>query len=192
MGWWGRGVAARVAAIDRYAFPSSVRQRFSQGRPDLSAEDIRAVEDAVRQRFRLAARWPRARLAMPSVLAAEYWREFARQSGDYAAFCAAALGRRPRPDPASERSGLPETLVLARRDEGGGADVLPLLFRVDRAIGVPDGRHYLADCGGRGQCFQQAGMICVAHVDGTGRPVRRGWRIGEAPPPGDLGGGVSS
>ena len=194
MGRSGRGVTARVAAIDRYAFPSAVRQRFSQAHLDLSAEDIRLVEDALRQWFRLAVRRPGARLAMPSAVARDYRHEFVRHTRDYADFCAAALGRLPHqvPEPADERSGLPETLRLAQQDEGVGADVLPLLFRVDSDIGVPDGRHYLADCGGRGQCFQQAGMICLKHLDGAGRPVRRGWRIGEAPPPGALGDGSIS
>lgn len=190
MRWPGRSVTARVAAINGYVFPSAVRQRFSQAHPDLSAEDIRVVEDAVRQWFRLATRRPRARLAMPSVLVDDYLHEFARHSRDYADFCAAALGR-PLPANATERTRLRETLLLARQDEG--ADVLlPLLFRVDSDLAVAKGPHYLADCGGRGQCFGQAGMICVEHVDSVGRPVRRGWRFGEAPPPGDLGEGSIS
>jgi hypothetical protein len=194
VGWSGlagRGVTARVATINGYAFPSGVRHRFSQIHPDLSAEDMWLVEDAVRQWFRLAARRPRARLAMPSLVADHYWQEFARHTRDYASFCQTALGRPWPAHAATQQSWLRETFRLARQDEGTGATVLPLLFRVDSDLAVPDGRHYLPDCGGRGECFHLDGMICLEHVDGVGRPVRRGWRIGEAPPPYDLGeGGV--
>ena len=91
--WSGRGVAARVAVIDGYGFPGSVRQRLGLAYPDLSAEDVRMVEDAARQWFRLAARRPSAPLSMPSTVVGAYWREFALRTYEYADFCAAALGR---------------------------------------------------------------------------------------------------
>ena len=196
--WSGRGVAARVAVIDGYGFPGSVRQRLGLAYPDLSAEDVRMVEDAARQWFRLAARRPSVPLSMPSTVVGAYWREFALRTYEYADFCAAALGRLLPYVPesavsvANQPSGLWQTLLVAREEEVDSPYGLPLLFRVDRDLGVPGGRHYLADCGGRGECFDQAGMICLRHVDGVGRAVRRGWRIGNAPPPGDLGEGSIS
>jgi hypothetical protein len=88
--------------------------------------------------------------------------------------------------PATHPAELLTTLRLAREDggQGGGqprgqgtAD-LPLLFRVDGALRVADGNRYLADCGGRGECFRAVGLTCLQHLSGPGRrPTRRGVRV---------------
>ena len=80
---------------------------------------------------------------------------------------------RPSPRPAPDLH--LATLDLARRDEGCDPDQLPLLFRVDREIGIAGGRTYLADCGGRGQCFPVSGAVCLQHLGGAGKPLRSGW-----------------
>jgi hypothetical protein len=56
------GVAGRVATIDAYRFPSSVRRRFAYTHESLSEREVRTAEAAARQWFRLAARHPHARL----------------------------------------------------------------------------------------------------------------------------------
>jgi hypothetical protein len=43
---------------------------------------------------------------------------------------------------------------------------------VDRDLAVAGGRHYLADCGGRGECYQMRGTVCLQHLRAVGRPVR--------------------
>jgi hypothetical protein len=55
------------------------------------------------------------------------------------------------------------TLRLARQDEACGPDVLPLLFCIDQKVGLRAGRRYLADCGGRGQCYDSSrpGLGCL-------------------------------
>jgi hypothetical protein len=154
----------RVAAVAAFAFPSSVRQRVALARPDLTPEQTAAVEAAMRQWFRLAARRPKAKLAMPSVVVAELHRELAL-TREYAEFCRDAFGRPPVVEPGA----LAETLRLARRDEE--AD-LPLLFRIDRELTIDGGKRYLADCGGRGQCFPLPGAVCLFHLRGEGKGVR--------------------
>jgi hypothetical protein len=182
-------VARRVAAVDAYQFPGGARQRFVQQHPDLANESLRTVEAGARQWFRLAARHPRARLAQPSVAVDGLWRDFVLYTQQYAEFCDAALGRllpyapesglAPAGVTDSKSSGLRATLRMAQEDEGCAADALPVLFRVDKEIALAGGRRYLADCGGRGLCYELKGTVCLEHLGGPGRrpPGSGNWKI---------------
>jgi hypothetical protein len=176
--------AHRIAAVDNLPFPASTRHRLENRHPHLSGDDIRMVEAATRQWFRLVARHPKATLSMPSVVAGDLWRELALHARDYAAFCDAAF-RRPLPyrsEPAmavdtANTTRVPlvlATLDYARQDERCGATDLPLLFRVDESLRIQDGNRYLADCGGRGECFRAPGLICMQHLEGLGKRLRPG------------------
>lgn len=188
---WDRRIVRRIAVVDAFAFPSSVRLRFSDQHRELSADDVRTVEAATRQWFRLAARRPKTKLSMPSVVVDDMWHDLVLHTRDYAAFCQAAFGRflhhvpesaMSSPAAATNRSaGLLATLQLAREDEGCDPQQLPLLFRVDKELGVDGGRRYLADCGGRGQCYEVRGTLCLHHVTGMDKPLRGG-RGGSQPP----------
>src|SRR4051794_8423998 len=87
------GRVGRVAVIDGYQFPSSVRYRFAQHHDALTGDQIGTVEAAARQWFRLAAGHPRAKLWMPSVVVDDLWHELVLHTREYAAFCDAAFGR---------------------------------------------------------------------------------------------------
>lgn len=189
----------RLAAVDAYRFPGGVRQRFVQRHGELTDDGIRSVEAAARQWFRLGVRHPRARLAMPSVVVDEFIREFALHTRDYAEFCEAALGRirSPAPGSAVAADGVSEsgsgdlrvTFRFARQDEPGVPVPLPALFRVDQELAVAGGRNYLADCGGRGTCYELKGTICLQHLGGPGRAPGGGrWDLRRSGP----GGGMSS
>jgi hypothetical protein len=186
--------AQRLAAIDDYRFPAGVRHRFTLGHGDLDTGAVALVQSASRQWFRLAARHRAAHLSMPSVVVDELWREMVRDTRDYAEFCDAAFGRpllRP-PEPGPDRPArLATTFRLARADENGPPEALPLLFRVDRELGVPGGGRYLADCGGgRGVCHELPGATCLRHIAGV-KPARRwpGSRENTSRPPGADAGG---
>jgi hypothetical protein len=88
---------------------------------------------------------------------------------------------------------LPGDSDLAQQDDGCGPHELPLLFRVDGQLAVPGGRRYLVDCGGRGECFELRGTVCLQHLTGVGKPVRGdSWGRGRSPDndmPGAAGGG---
>lgn len=191
---WNRRTAQRLAAIDAYRFPAIVRQRFASEHDTLTRSDLDQVETATRQWFRLAARHPRARLATPSSAAQALWRELSLQSTDYAIFTAQVLGRPFTPADGTPAGELSETFELARLDEGCGPTTLPLLFRVDQQLAFPGGRRYLADCGGRGTCYDLPGALCLQHLGGTGRLIRRRGRSDPPPPDhftvgGDFGAG---
>lgn len=182
--------AHRIAAVDDLRFPASGRQRLVNQHDHLGGEDIALVEAATRQWFRLAARDPGAALVVPSRVVDELWQDLASHERDYGPFCDAAFGRplrhQPRytmaDAPGSKRTAwLLTTLGHARRDEECGPTELPLLFRVDEDLRIRDGNRYLADCGGRGQCFHVPGMICLQHVGGPGKRLTTGGIRGDLP-----------
>ncbi|GAA4464477.1 hypothetical protein [Phytohabitans houttuyneae] len=185
-----RRSAKRVAAVGDLQFPASGRQHLTNRYHHLSGDNIHLVEVATRQWFRLLARNPRESLIMPSLVVDDLWQAVAMRAREYAAFCDAAFGRplihRPRftmtadADSRERAALLVATLGHARKDEGG-APALPLLFRVDEELRIPDGNRYLADCGGRGECFHVPGTICLQHVRGPGKRVQGGGIRGDLP-----------
>lgn len=126
---------------------------------------------------------------MPSVVADRLWREFALHERDYAAFCDSAFGRHLSYPPsatisagtANRSPSLLATLGYARQDEGCGPTGLPLLFRADEELRVDGGNRYLADCGGRGECFQVPGLVCLQHLAGPGKRLTTGGIRGDLP-----------
>lgn len=182
---WDRGIARRLAAVGAFPFPSGARERFRFEHETMNADGLRMVEDATRQWFRLAARHPRAALAMPSVVVDAMWREVARHTREYDAFCADAFGRPLHHVPASSvraesvGPGLSAAYRLAREDESTEAPRLPLLFRVDRELAVAGGHRYIADCGGRASCHEVPGARCLRHITGPEKTKRNGWQIKE-------------
>ena len=137
------------------------------------------MEDATRQWFRLAARHPRAKLAMPSVAADAMWHEVTLHTREYDAFCAGAFGRPLHHIPASAVKpesigpGLSAAYRLACEDEPSEAPRLPLLFRVDRELAITGGHRYIADCGGRSECHEVPGARCLRHIAGPEKSRRR-------------------
>jgi hypothetical protein len=187
-----RAANRRLAFIDAYQFPTSVRLRFAGRHETLSPEAVRTVEAATRQWFRLAARHPRARLAMPSHIVDDMWHELVLHTRDYEQFCRSAFVSFLHHTPesamdaqgaaANRSAGLAMTYRLARQDDGGEPGGLPLLFRVDQDLEIGGGRRYLADCGGRGQCHDMPGVLCLQHIGGPGRRRRTHQRQGVAGP----------
>ncbi|MEU8231087.1 hypothetical protein AB0C12_15945 [Actinoplanes sp. NPDC048967] len=171
-----RASGRRVSAVDAYAFPRGVRQRFALQHGELSGAALRSVEAAARQWFRIAARHPKARLAMPSVIVDEFCREFQLHAREYADFRATALGGSAVAAGNGPRE-LAATFRFAREDESGEAGMLPALFRVDREVAAAGGRFYLADCGGRGLCYELEGSVCLQHLGGIGRARSGRWDV---------------
>lgn len=177
--------------IDHLQFPARARHRLMNQHANLSGDDFVLVETAARQWFRLIARNPRANLSMPSVVVDDLWQELALDVREYAAFCDAAFGRplvrSPRQTtPAGNTTAKPAasllaTLGYARRDENCGPTDLPLLFRIDQDLRIEGGYRYLADCGGRGECFGVRGMICLQHVGGPGKRLKAAGIRGDLP-----------
>jgi hypothetical protein len=183
---WDRGIARRLAAVEAFGFPSGARQRFGFAHPGVRTDGIRTVEAATRQWFRLAARNPGAKLAMPSLAVDAMWHEVTLHTREYDAFCAAAFGRPLHHIPASAvrpesiAAGLSATYRLAGEDEPSAGPRLPLLFRVDRELAITGGHRYIADCGGRAECYPVPGARCLRHIAGPQKSRNR-WRVKDGP-----------
>ena len=165
-------VFGRRAPVDDYQFPSSLRQHFAFQHPELPADALPVIEAGGRQWFRLRTRHRRARLTMPSVIVADFVGEAALHDREQAD---------AEPVAVADRARLGETFRLARQDEKG--DALPVLFRVDRELDISGGWNYLADCGGRGVCYELKDTICLQHLGGPGkRPGGGTWNYRSAGP----------
>ncbi|PWR06184.1 hypothetical protein DKT68_23245, partial [Micromonospora acroterricola] len=181
--------AHRLRAVADLQFPASGRQRLVNQYPHLSGDDIRLVEAATRQWFRLVVRHSSPKLSMPSVVVDDLWQELTLHARDYADFCDAAFGRILHHQPRSAMSAgtvnrnplLLATLSCGRKDEDCGPTGLPLLFRVDQELRVRDGNRYLADCGGRGECFPGSGLVCLQHLGGWGKRLKPAGIRGDLP-----------
>ena len=186
-----RGLDVRLAAVDQYRFPLAVRQRLAFQYGGLSTASLDLIEAGARQWFRLHARSPKAKLSLPAAAVDVLWREAVQHTQAYQEFCGSAFGKLY---PYAEKNDLHlhETLKLAQEDEGLEPHRLPVLFQVDVRAGLPGARRYLADCGGRGLCYEDAAAVtCVQHLRGQGRRNRKDWTLPQYPQndlPQDVGG----
>jgi len=166
--------------VDDYVFPETVEERFGTEHPEIHREDVALVEAAARQWFRLFARAPRDRLALPSRAVSDLWLSFVHAEDAYRLFCQDAFGtflpHRPPPsgpgEGVAEGAGLQRTLRAAHQDEPDAPSGLPWLFRVDAKIQILNARRYIATCGGALECHVVPGAVCLEHV-GSDRLDRR-------------------
>ena len=122
-----RRAVRRVATIDAYEFPFSVRQRLRLKHPDLGTESTELIEAATRQMAPYPRPPPPHAVVDASLVVDDMWLEFLLHTRDYAAFCDAVFRRFLPYEPesamtsghaAANRSGrLLETLRFARLDE---------------------------------------------------------------------------
>jgi hypothetical protein len=170
-----------VAVVDQYRFPETVAERFCHEHREVNPEDTALVEAATRQWFRLLAREPKRRFALPSRAVGDWWLAFLHDEAAYRQFCQDAMGgfvpHRPPPsgpgEGVADGAGLLRTLESARRDEPDPSQGLPWLFRVDAKIQILNARRYIAACGGGPECYSVAGSICLQHVTGFEQPLQR-------------------
>src|SRR3954453_23112595 len=177
----GRETAARVSAVDRYQFPEAVAERFRHEHPEVHPEDAALVEAAARQWFRLLAREPKRRFALPSRAVSDWWLAFLHAEAAYGQFCQDALGEfvahRPPPsgpgEDVADGAGLVGPLESPRRHDPDPSQALPWLFRVDARVQILNARRYIAACGGGPESYSVAGSVCLHHASGFERPLQR-------------------
>jgi hypothetical protein len=143
--------------IRSYMFPRGLFEKLVRARPGLEVKDQQLVARALRQFFLAYHRGGYRRVAMPSQVVDELWHEFILFTRDYQDFCRTAFGRFLHHTPAT-------ALGAARRDNEGlrrvwwfscleeninprRATRLPLLFAIDRKLGIRDGFVYELHCG---------------------------------------------
>lgn len=147
---------ARERFIDEYQFPPGIAQRVRKRYPHLTDPQIELVFRALRDYFQLCRKARRRLLAMPSQVVDVAWHEFILFTRNYQGFCRRALGRflhhtptEAMPDRTVASEGIKRTWRLACLRDGidpKAATAVPLLFAIDRQLGIDDGFHYVLNC----------------------------------------------
>ena len=215
---WARGrsrraLAAQEAFIRAYAFPSELRRRINHQHPDWTFAQIDRVLDGLRQYFLACLRAqlgrPLARsLGMPSRAVDDAWHAFIVMTRDYADFCKRAFGRYLHHTPEAQmqvpmrdalantlhfsRGGAPAAGLLAAGAAAGAG--MPLLFMLDRELGLADGHLYAAD--DISQLERHRRMLLASHdggvdVSGAGHSGSASCDAGSSGSSCDAGGGSS-
>ena len=146
----------RERFIDDYPFPPGVLQRVHKRYPHLTEPQLELVFRALREYFHLCRKANSKLLAMPSQVVDVAWHEFILFTRNYQRFCQKGLGHflhhtptEAMPDRTVASDGIKRTWRLAcLRDaiDPKAAAAVPLLFAIDRQLGIDDGFHYVLNC----------------------------------------------
>jgi hypothetical protein len=172
-----RTAAARDKFVDAYRFPPQLRRAVERRYAHLRPTQLDEVLEQLRTYFHLCRR-AKGPLAMPSQAVDVAWHEFILSTRQYQQFCQRAFGRylhhtpaeaMPAPTEASAR--LRRCWHLACRRAGidpRAARELPPLFALDARLAIPDGFHFVPDCG-RTRAAEGATVIyCGSHLGCSG------------------------
>ena len=146
----------REQVIRSFMFPRGLFDKLSAKRPGLPVKDMQLVARALRQFFLAYLKSGCQRVAMPSQVVDDLWHEFILFTRDYEEFCQAAFGEFLHHTPAvklggekSDNEGLRRVWWFCCLEENINprqATRLPLLFAIDRKLGIADGFVYDLDC----------------------------------------------
>jgi hypothetical protein len=148
--------ARRETYIRTYMFPTGLIGALAKARPDLSLKDRQLVAHALRQFFLVYLKGGRRPVAMPSQVVDDMWHEFILYTRNYEAFCGRAFGRFLHHTPAvvlsqdrQSNAGLRRVWWHACLEENINPrrpTRLPLLFALDKKLGIANGFVYALDC----------------------------------------------
>lgn len=169
--WWRRRRRRqRAAVIDAYRFPAAVDGKVRRRYPDLTEDDMRLVLDGLREYFHLCNEAGRHMVSMPSQVVDAAWHEFILFTREYKRFCDRALGRflhhtpaEAMRSPTDAQAGIRLAWLLSCQRERIAPRTpaaLPLLFRIDGDLAIPDGFRYSTDCRRRGA----TDTYCASHI----------------------------
>ncbi|MEW6120004.1 MAG: hypothetical protein AB1593_07940 [Pseudomonadota bacterium] len=148
---------ARERHIDQYDFARLLDARLAMQRTELGPQQRQLVFRALGEYFHLCRMAGRQRMvSMPSQVVDDAWHAFILFTRNYETFCQRALGRflhhvpaEAMQSPTQAQDGIKRAWRLACLREGidpKHPSRLPLLFSIDRDLGIADGFHYVPDC----------------------------------------------
>ncbi len=147
---------ARAEFIRAYRLPPGIFEKLATKRPGLELKDQQLVARALRQFFLAYLNSGCKFVSMPSQVVDDLWHELILYTRHYDRFCKQAFGRFLHHTPAvvlgadrQNNAGLRRVWWYACREENinpRDATRLPLLFAIDRKLGIADGFTYVADC----------------------------------------------
>lgn len=151
-----REQSARARYLRESVFPKFLHAKLRLAHPGFTAKDTDLVEHGLRQFFIANAKSKGKFVAMPSKVADEMWHEFILHTKGYEAWCKQAFGKLLHHTPAealsrsAERNdGLRRAWFWACKEESidpRNPSRLPLLFALDKKLGIEGGFTYVPDC----------------------------------------------
>jgi hypothetical protein len=145
-------------------------------RPTLGPKEQQLVGRALKQFFLAYLKSGRRRVSMPSQVVDDLWHEFILYTRNYEQFCAEAFGRFLHHTPAvvlgsvkTDNEGLRRVWWYSCREENidpRKATRLPLLFAIDRKLGIGNGFVYELDCASRPK-REGASTHCASDMGST-------------------------
>lgn len=155
--FWARWrKAQRADYIRSYMFPPGLLEKLRTKHPGMTAKDAQLVARALRQFFLAYLKSNFQFVSMPSQVVDDLWHEQILYTRHYDIFCRKAFGRFMHHTPAvvlskgrRDNAGLRRTWWHACLEENINPRKptrLPLLFSLDKKLGVPGGFIYAPDC----------------------------------------------
>lgn len=176
-GYWRHRVRLeRERFIDRFDYARLLDGRLAMKRPELNPRQRQVVFQALAEYFQLCRLAGKRRMvSMPSQAVDDAWHEFILFTRNYDAFCSKALGRflhhipaESMRSPMQAQHGIKRAWRLACRREGinpKNPARLPLLFAIDRELGIANGFHYVPDCKNYVARSDASGAVyCASHI----------------------------
>jgi hypothetical protein len=147
---------ARAEYIRGFRLPPGIFEKLARKRPGLELKDQQLVARALRQFFLAYLNSGCRFVSMPSQVVDDLWHELILYTRHYEQFCRRAFGRFLHHTPAvvlgadrQNNAGLRRVWWYACKEENinpRDPTRLPLLFAIDRKLGIADGFIYAPDC----------------------------------------------
>jgi hypothetical protein len=155
--WAYQDYQKRLAFINDYAWPPGLIAKLRRTFPDLKLGDEEKIASGLKQFFRAYFKCGTNPVAMPSQAADELWHEFILYTKAYQQFCDRAFGKFLHHTPAiALAQGAKDSNAALRRVwwqackeekiDPHNPTALPLLFRLDAELNIPNGYHYSPNC----------------------------------------------
>jgi hypothetical protein len=167
---------SRQRFLDKFEMPAAVVERARNKRPELTPEQMRLVQQGLRQYFQICVAAGGRFVSMPSQVVDDLWHEFILFTRQYEQFCKRALGdylhhtpveAMPARDTATE--GIRRAWRLACKMEGIDPvhpQRLPLLFALDAQLGIAGGFIYTLNC--KDAAASAGGSFCASDIGSCG------------------------
>ncbi len=142
--------------IETFIFPQTVKTNILLKYPHLTTMQVGEVTKGLREYFHLCNLAGEKFVSMPSQVVDVAWHEFILFTKQYQLFCSKALGRFLHHVPAEAmrtptvaQEGIQRAWQLSCKREKINPESpsrLPILFRLDTDLSIPDGFYYTKDC----------------------------------------------
>ena len=174
-----RAQRAQERFINQYDYARLLDTRLAMKRSELNQRQRQAVFQALSDYFQLCRMAGKKHMvSMPSQVVDDAWHEFILFTRNYGSFCSKALGRflhhipaEAMRGPQDAQEGIRRTWKLACLRDGidpKKPDRLPLLFAIDRELGIADGFYYVPDCKNQIARSDKSGTIyCGSDIGGS-------------------------